>query len=322
MCSLNIVRKAGILFLLYLATNTVACAATYDVNCGSTSLQATVDTANDGDTINVKGVCYENIFIHTDTDKLTLQGVAGAVIKAADPARSTLHIRGRLIVVKDITVTGGHNGINVERGGSMVVNRVKVSGNSNIGIAVTKNAYASILNSKISNNSRHGILVGKTAHARIGFPNDQVVTSQPNSIISNGGHGIAINRTAVAEMVGNTISANGKSGIYVAEGASARIGEVGVASWSGPNFIRENNGHGVLVTDVSFAEIKNNMIDGNSRHGVYVKWNSGVRIDNNSTTSPNADFGVRCEKGGSVEGSIGTLNGGAGPSLYSSNCIF
>lgn len=307
---------------ILITASSTACAATTDIDCSSTSLQATIDSASDGDTINVKNTCNENIFIHTDKDNLTIRGISGARIVAANTNKNVVHIRGRLIVIEDIDISGGHNGINVERGGSVTINKTTISENNNSGITVTKNAYATIINSSIFKNKRHGVIVAKSAHARIGFPNDKVVTSQPNKITKNGLNGILINRTAVAEIVGNTISSNGAAGIYVGEHASARIGEVGVSSWSGPNFIHNNNTSGVIVTDVSFAEIKNNEISGNSEHGIHVKWNSGVRIDNNSSGATNVKYGARCEYGGSVEGSSSALSGSLGPSLYSGNCVF
>lgn len=292
-----------------------------DINCPGTSLQTTIDAASDGETIRVRGICDESIFIGTDKDRLRIVGLGGAIIKPLNTDRNVVHIRGRLIRLQTIGIQGGHNGVNVERGGSVTLNGVTVEDNTNIGVAVTKNAYASILNSNISNNVKHGILVGKTAHARIGFRNDRVTTSEPNIISNNGEYGITVNRTAAAEMVGNTIEGNGRAGIYVQESSSARIGEVGVTPWSGPNFIRNNRGPGILVERTSTAEIKNNHIDDNNKHGIVVKWNSAVILDNNQTSVPNGRFGLRCNKGGAVEGSLGTLTGSFGTSRFSGDCI-
>ena len=297
-------------------------AALIDVDCASDNLQSAINTASDGDVIRVKGLCIENILVPVDKDNLRITGLAGAIIQATSTDNNPVHIRGRMISLLDINIQGGHNGVNVERGGSVTLNRVTVQDNANFGIAVTKNAYATIINSDIHSNVKSGILVGKTAHARIGFRNDKVTFSEPNQIRANGEYGVVINRSAVAEMVGNTITDNTMAGVRVAESSSARIGEVGVSAWAGPNYISNNGGPGVLVEDVSFAEIKNNEINNNGKHGVVVKWNSGVTLDNNQSTSPNHRYGVRCNKGGSVRGGPGGLRGIMGISVYSPDCIY
>jgi hypothetical protein len=311
-------------FLVVITTtmSIVTEAATFDVTCPAANLQTVINGASDGDTIRVRGTCNENIFIATDKDRLRILGLDGATIQATSSDFNPVHIRGRLILLNELNIQGGHNGVNVERGGSVMLNRVTVEDNANFGIAVTKNAYATIINSTIQSNVRSGILVGKTAHARIGFRNDKVTASEPNLIQANGDYGIVVNRSAAAEMVGNTIIDNGKAGIRVTESSSARIGEVGVSSWSGPNYIQNNRGPGILVEDVSFAEIKNNQIEGNGKHGVVVKWNSSVTLENNDSLVPNTRFGVRCNKGGAVRGSIGGLTGAWGATRYSPDCIF
>ena len=64
-----------------------------------------------------------------------------------------------------------------------------------------------------------------------------------------------------------------------------------------------------------------NVFDANGAQGIHVIGNSGVNLADsamrlferpNTTTTPNGSFGIRCELGAYLDGTIGSLRGKSG----------
>jgi len=93
-----------------------ALAKTYKVGPGE-NIQAAVDLASAGDTIEVKGVHYENVVLALSS--LTLRGKAGATIDGQylDPC---VEATGDDIRVMDLTLLHGTNGIDVDGHGAHI----------------------------------------------------------------------------------------------------------------------------------------------------------------------------------------------------------
>jgi len=160
---------------------------------------------------------------------------------------------------------------------------------------------------------------------------------------SAGGHGILVNQHSSARITNNTIQNNPRSGVFVHEGSSARIGFVAAddtaaspntiqvnaengitVSRSGHtrivgNLISSNTGDGVRVTRGSHADVSSNTINGNGGDGILVSQNSGANLGEdtgttifdspNSTTVNNGGSGIRCRINSYANGRLGTLNG-------------
>jgi len=121
------------------------------------------------------------------------------------------------------------------------------------------------------------------------------------------------------------IQGNGGYGIRIQRTSSARIYT---------NTISNNANNGVNIESDSYAEIAANLINGNGKNGIAVSENSTLHLGNptgnknedrpNTTTTPNAQYGLSASWGSYVQGRLGTLMGTTGASsftLYTNNNI-
>lgn len=271
------------------------------VSCGALgALQAAIDAAVAGDTLLVSGTCNENVIISEEKARITLDGQGTATISGPDATTATVQVRGRGITVKGLTITGGRHGVQVVRGGTVLIDSNIIQGTGGNGVFVIQASSARIINNTIQNNtSGDGIQVVENSSARIGILAGSDVTASPNTIQGNGGRGITVTRSANARIVGNTIA--------------------------------NNTLEGIRVRRDSQADISNNTINGNASGGITVESNSGVNLGNdtgtgifdlpNSTTVNNTGFGIRCFINSYADGRLGSLNGTSGATSFSGDCI-
>ncbi len=277
--------------------SSVAEAATIEVDCSSASLQAAINKAKPGDTLLVSGTCKENLVIHEEVARLTLDGQGKATIEGSEK-KPTIQVRGRGITIKGFTVTGGLQGINVW-GGQAIIDGNTVQGAARAGIFVTRTSYAGIVNNTVQNNGTNGIGISANSFGFVGALRASDRTASPNIVQNNGRTGITVARSSAARIVGNTI--------------------------------RNNKRRGISVVLTSQVDITNNTIDSNGGPGIRVIQNSHVRLGRrrgsgifrlpNSTTSNNSRAGIRCRGNSSVEGRLGSLNGEEGVKDIGPSCI-
>jgi parallel beta-helix repeat protein len=269
------------------------------VDCSAQSLQTAINNNGANTTFNVSGTCNENITISETREKVTINGVGTAPAIVGAEGTNTVTIRGQGVTVTGFTISGGLDGIQVVRGGTATIDGNTIQNTGRHGITVSLSSYATITNNTITGNpstnpSGSGIIVSENSTARIGFSSTSETVASPNIIQNHGGPGIAVERSATARIVGNTISSN--------------------------------NGSGIVVTRGSTAGTSNNIINSNGGSGIYAGYDSLVNLGNltgstiydlpNSTTSAavnNAFSGLACSMGATVTGRLGTLNGNAGP---------
>jgi parallel beta-helix repeat protein len=292
------------LFLIFLAPP--ASAATVTVNCPGETIQAAVDAAGPGDTINVTGTCNENVLLPNDKVKVFLQGGGTAVIAGADSSLPVIDIRGKAILVQGFTIKGGRDGIEVHRSANAVINS-NVIQNMAAGIVVYEVAFTVITNNMIQNNSQVGVLLHGSASANIGVNSATDSVASPNTIRNNG-DGILLSGAAQANIIGNTIRNNSNNGITLNRGAQANIAK---------NTINANAGQGILAFQGAGANLGG--ASENSFGGLLPLLKSA-----NSTTSNNGHFGIACGVGAYIAGNLGSLNGNSGDVGFSfdSACNF
>jgi hypothetical protein len=264
-----------------------------DCNAGNT-IEGALATAKPGATVLVTGDCRENVQI-AGWDGLTLDGQDSAIIRGSDSARNTVELVSvRNVTVKGFRITGGRDGIVVNAGHMIALERNTVEQVGRSGIQVQRGTtLAHVTDSVIRNNPQHGIVVNENSYVRIGFGSGVGATEGdpgPNTIEGNGGHGIHVQRNSMAR-------------IYL-------------------NAIRSNGQNGVNLEKLSFAEVASNVIEGNSRHGVQAMHNSGVHLGTetgngnenrpNTTGPPNGQMGIDCSLGAYSAGRLGTLMGARG----------
>ena len=272
---------------------------TISVSCSNASLQQALEGAASGDTVSVTGTCNENVLVRNDKVRVFLDGGGTAVINGSDPSRPAIDIRGKAVSIQGLAITGGSNGIVVQRGANAVINNNMIDGTGGPGVLVNQQAFAVLTNNTIQNNAAEGVYVGEGSAAHIGFNSGIETTASSNTIQFNGGSGITIAGSSSARVVGNMIHNNG--------------------------------GDGVTVDSASQADLANNTIESNKSDGVSVGPNAVVNLGENSGTSifdlpnstgsNNGGVGLACALGGVVEGRRGSLNGSSGTSDIGSDCI-
>ena len=288
------------------------CTATVVGGSSYPSINAAVNAAVWGDTINVSGTCYEVVQILANKSNITLNGGGTATIKCQSPpfppnlcaAVPNMVITGAHIFVNGFNITGGVAGIQIAQGAIATINGNNIYGTQRNGMVVVMNSFATIVNNTIHDtglnpNAPHttGIEVSDNASAWIGVSRPTDTVASPN-IIRDNQNGIRVRRSASAVIVGNEIRNNTDDGIKVLEG--------------------------------SVADIAGNLIDGNGQNGIFVSQGSGVKLADDDTgtaifnlpnSGTNGDKGLSCSIGGYVDGFLGDLDGLHGAVRISKGCF-
>ena len=289
--------KAALLAALGVSS---AHAATLNVDCDAgNTIMAALSNVKPGDTVLVSGTCKEQVNIAPEITRVTLDGQKKATIQHPGGQQASPHAlynRGKEIIIKGFTVTGGQDGIHLSGPASAVVDGNLVTKNSGRGIHIDKGSVVRILNTTVEQSGGIGIDITGASYAYIGVFIPRVPTLGPNTIRNNGGPGINIERTAGAWIVGNTISGNKGSGIAVHRNAQ--------------------------------ADVIANTIDANGGDAITVSYNGGVNFDSeprtdgpNKTTQSNGGAGIKCSIGGYVDGPLGTLAGAKGAKDFDRSCV-
>jgi parallel beta-helix repeat protein len=273
------------------------------INCPTASLQDAVNAALPGQTVLVGGTCNENVLIRNEKQRVTIDGSGGGVGTKATinaPGGSPgLNVRGKGIVIQNFIISGGNDGVVVNRGSNAVLNNNVIQSTGGDGVRVEQLSFAVLTNNTIANNPGDGVSVEDNSTARIGFNADSDTVASINVIQNNGGRGIKVDNGAHARIIGNTISGNNQQGIAVERDSSADIAS---------NVINGNQADGIKVESNSF---------------VMLGEDTGVTIYEtpNSTSVNNGGAGIRCDDGAVVDGRLGTLNGNGGATDIHSTCV-
>ena len=268
----------------------VVFAATVEVDCSAGGVVARVlGNVKPGDALVISGICRENIVIEPEIQRITIDGQGKATVQAPDARQPAIQVLGREIAIKGLTITGGLFGVAVNRGASAVIDHNAIRNAEHSGIEVSQNSFGRIINNTIEENRVNGILVLGSASVHIGVLSTGDTVPSPNVIKNNGEDGIAVVRASTARIIGNTLSGNRRNGL--------------------------------TVQQTSHAEVAGNVFNGNRQHGIWVAGNSVVNLADsvtriferpNATTAPNGSFGILCEMGAYVDGSIGSVRGSRG----------
>ncbi len=245
--------RVSFLFLLLLVLTGPAWAATVSVTCtgSGTPLQAAVNTAAEGDTINVSGSCSECVKV-TNIDQLTIQGTGGATLTSCGggPGYPTLLLQNsHLFRLQNMTVNGSSgsdailvnladgtvegctvqgaegNGINVQNNSSLAVNGSMVQNNGFSGSG--SGTFGSGINvNKLSSVTMYGSIVQGNGTSGINVSNFSALALQASTVQNNTGNGVNISNSSLANLFGDNpntpsvfeideIAGNGGTGIFV-----------------------------------------------------------------------------------------------------------
>lgn len=209
------------------------------VNCADgEAIQEELDEADVGETIQVSGVCHENIVVRTNGITL-VAGPNGASIAGPDATTNTIRIRARRVTVQGFdSISGGRNGIVIQRTGSAIVADNTVESTGRNGVVVTEASYGRLLNNVIQNNSRSGVVVTLSSAADF----------DGNTVSGNGRDGVVVSSASAATLSGNSITENGTT----TPRRNALLVSTARVDFNGPNTISDNslgnNSRAVLCT--------------------------------------------------------------------------
>jgi len=286
----------GISLALLIPSTSFACSVSMG-GVSYPSIQAAVNVAPMIATINVDGTggtCSENVLIPNVTLRLIIYGANGASITGG-PTAPTLDVRVKGFFAQNITINGGSRGINLRRNANAIFDHVTVQNAVDDGIRADSMALAVVTSSQILNNGGSGIYIEQLAAGRIGsnLPEDGSGAAG-NTIQGNGGDGVTVAYTASADIYANTIASNKGNGISIERSSSASIAD---------NVINNNTLSGISVTDNSSVDLPTTTPT------------TDFRTSPNTTTTPNTQYGIYCDSGGTIAGHLGStnpLNGGQG----------
>ena len=291
--------RTSALTVTLLVSALAAHAATLTVDCDAgQAVNPAVRSAKPGDTVLVSGTCKEQVNIPPEVANITVDGQKKTTIVHPGGTQASPHAfytRGKEITIRNLTVTGGLDGIHLSGPASTLIDGAIVTKNKGRGIHIDKGSIARIINTTVEESGLIGIDVTGASYAYIGVYIPRVPALSPVIVRNNGGPGLNIERTSGAWIVGNTITGNKASGIVVHRNAQ--------------------------------ADVIANTIGGNGGDGITASFGSGINLlseprkDGPNQGSGNAGAGIRCSVGGYVDGPIGTLAGAKGAKAIDAGCV-
>ena len=270
---------------------------THTVDCSTGTIADAMDLAQPGDTIMIAaGTCNENVVVNKDGITLAGAGQDATVIDGSDGDAAAILAKGQQnVVIKDLTVQNGLNGIKIVEGAAAWLENVTVRGSPG----------------KEGHDSSHGILVSASASA--------VLTG---AIVANdnAGQGIFVLNSSSVFAVGNIViegvtlpqaslqaNNNGDFGIHVLTSSAFHV----LSGDSVPTTVQaNNNSNGIGVWNSASAQFGGGAsieANDNSGFGIEVGLNSSLyalswdSVPTTIVTNRNATHGFLLSQGGSAQ---------------------
>jgi len=229
-------------------------------------------------TILINGSCSEHVVISRSDIKLA-PAAPGATISGPDPTIDVIRVTGTRVTIDGITVTGGRNGITADGAAGLIVQNAVLRGTGRNGITYAHGASGVVDNCTVLNNARDGVAIESAAAT--------VINSQVNQ---NGRMGVGVFNGGSARIgvdnfnvgAGNTISANASNGIHIVFGSTAIIA-MNQITGNGTSDAPGNLRIGVNLASATADFIGGNTISGNA--------GTGVNLVRSSANFGDANFG-------------------------------
>jgi parallel beta-helix repeat protein len=325
----------GLLFAVLftvLAFVSGACAAdTYTVcpggGCNYTSIQAAIDAATAGDTIEVRdGIYTENVVV--TVANLTLRsehGSASTTVLAAVNTSDVFLVTANSVTITGFTVRNANDSANAACGIQLgSVHNCTVSGNNasgnHYGIWLHSSSTNNTLSGNTASNNLNGIyleysnnnntLTGNIANANTNYGiylrsscNNNTLS---DNIATNNTNGIFLSSSCNNNMLsGNTANANTNYGIYLRSSCNNNTlsGNTANANTNYGIYLRSscnnntlsgniasNNTRGIYLRESNSATLTGNIANSNNNYGIYLSSSSNNTLTGN--TASNNGFGI------------------------------
>jgi hypothetical protein len=265
-----------------------------EVDCSSP--KAKIKTIKDGlaqlptigpSTLLVSGICHESVSIE-NRQYLTVQGNPTATIDGGTDIESVMisTSNSREIMLTNLTVTGGGQGVFCGGGDLCRMSNVTVENSLGVGVGVGVFAVFTILHSTIQNNAGPGVWL--SGGSSVSLIASNVQGNGDNGITVRAGAMLRASSDGADPNIPTVIQNNAANGID----ASLLHGTVVLVD----STVSRNGWDGVILGGGSVAEFERPTITGNAGHGVRIgslslaAFNSGPVLVNN-----NANPDVVCD---------------------------
>lgn len=284
----SVLKLKLLLLLTIIALPVIAQAAIITVGpdgCNYTSIQAAINAASPGDTIEVQNsTYYENVNV---TEQITLRGMnTGGGMPVVDASWN------------GSAITLSTDGIALE--GFKATNSGYSLGDAGIKVCSDNNT---IIGNDASNNNREGIFLRESS-------NNNTITG--NTANYNTWRGIFLSKSNKCTISDNAANNNGGNGIYLTNSSNNIIEE---------NNARNNEFHGISIGNSSHNKIIGNEAIQNYNCGIYLNGSDSYEIrDNKAEYNGAGGISVLYDRGvNSINGNIASHNGISGIYLFDSH---
>src|SRR5882762_3477101 len=228
--------------------------------------------------VQISGTCSEHVRI--DRNDVTLAAATpDATISGPDSATDVIRVTASRVAIEGLTVTGGRNGITANGASGFTVRNALVRNTGRNGITYAHGASGVVDNTVVTGNARDGVAIDSAAAT--------VINSQVNQ---NGRMGVGVFNGGSARIgvdnfnvgAGNTISANASNGIHIVFGSTAIIA-MNQITGNGTSDAPGNLRIGVNLASATADFIGGNTISGNA--------GTGVNLVRSSANFGDANFG-------------------------------
>jgi len=225
--------------------------------------------------VQISGTCSEHLLF--DRNDVTLAaGIPGATVSGPDPAIDVIKVTASRVAIEGLTVTGGRNGITANGASGFTVRNALVQNTGRNGITYAHGASGVVDGCTVVNNARDGVAVDAASAT--------VINSQVNQ---NGRMGVGVFTGGTARIgvdnfnvaAGNTISANASNGIHIVFGSTALIA-MNQITGNGTSDAPGNLRIGINLASASASIIGGNTISDNAGTGVNLVRSSANFGDN------------------------------------------
>jgi uncharacterized repeat protein (TIGR01451 family) len=255
---------------------------TLNVPGGYATIQAAVDAASAGDTIEVQSGTYnENVDVNK---QLTLRGVGWPVVDASGSG-SAITISAEGCILQGFVARNSRSASGFDSGITVISNGATISGNNatgnDNGIHIYRSTGSTISGNTATGNSNTGIIIG--------YSSNNIVTS--NIANYNSRYGIYIRQSDGNTISGNTATGNSGFGIGLISSRNNNISDNNATD----NFI-----HGIYLLSSSGNTIRDNDATDNTGDGINIDTSSNNNISGNAITGNSYGITIDASSGNTI----------------------
>ena len=295
-------------------TRTALSSKTINVPEDIPTIQAAIDSAGEGDIINIAAGIY-NESLTISTNRITLQGASKESTIIDGGGQDIITIDGsQRIYIAGVALKNGNDGILGKPGSMFTVKDVVIQdcaddgielyGNSgagfddlsvlrsgDAGIWLTQNSTGVFLGSVISNdNGNTGIMIFGSS--------DATFVGATITISNNGGSGIIVSGSSSLFSNNSTVTLqnNVRDGIGILGGSHLQLNE-------NDTWLAQNNLRGLVVAGGSWLVMRSTTrltVNGNSLRGIQIAENANAEIQGIVTVENNSNYGIFIDTGASI----------------------